>query len=50
LKLPNAPIQIGLDYNIADTVSSREPNDWRLLIAYRGDANKLLSRIFGFVK
>lgn len=50
LKLPNAPIQIGVDYNIADTVSSREPNDWRLIIAYRGDANKLLSRIFGFVK
>ena len=50
LKLPNAPIQIGVDYNIADTISSREPNDWRIIIAYRADANKLLGRIFGSVK
>ena len=47
VKLPYLPAQVGVDINTGTHRFDEEPNDWRLLVAFRVDAAKALGRVFG---
>lgn len=47
MKIPSLPALIGFDVNIRSLSDDSTPNDFRFIAAFRIDAQKALSRIFG---
>ena len=50
IKIPYLPALIGVDANIRTQSRSDEPNLLRFVVAFRIDAQKALSRVFGAVQ